>query len=97
MRRIIGQCNQSTFLSIEHLAAIVENPDQLDVNTLSNTQKFAFRFLQMAIRKGISWKMLRKVVKEVLFWGEDDGKITGIQVKFIQKLTPEVKRFKELW
>ena len=98
MRRIVGQCSQKDFAGIEHLAAIVEKPDQLDVTTLSNSQKFAFRFIQVAFRKEIEWREIRKVIKEVLFWGDGDN-VHEIQIKFKQNsaLLKEIETFKELW
>ena len=100
MRKVIGQCSQGDFAAIEHLSDILEEPDKLDVSTLSNTQRFAFQFLQIAIRKGIDWNLMREVVKEVLFWGEGD-KATLIKIRFKQdtnkKFIGKVLTFRDLW
>ena len=96
-RRIVGQCNQSDFANIEHLASTLENPEMLDTSTLTNRQRFAFHFMALTIKKKIPWKMV-KLVNEVLFWGEDET-ISAVEIKFIhdQSKTSEIVKFKELW
>ena len=39
MRRVIGQCTQVDFASIEHLALITEDPEKLDTSTLKKTEE----------------------------------------------------------
>jgi len=99
--RIVGQCNQADFVAIEHLAEITEKPDQLDVSTLSRSQRLAFQFLQVALRRNIHWNLIREVVKEVLFWGEGDT-ANFMQVRFKQRVSDKVfvgkaLQFQELW
>ncbi len=98
MRRIVGQCSQVDFASIEHLALALEKPEMLDTSTLSNRQKFAFQFLEMAQRKHISWKLLQGAVREVLFWG-DDTDVSAIEVKLSRDPTKSktVAEFRRLW
>lgn len=99
MSRIIGQCNQVDFTSIEHLAAITEDPELLDVSTLNRKERLAFIFLSNALRKGISWELLRSVVQEVLFWGEDEDNVEHMEIRL--KRDPlksnEIRKFKLLW
>ena len=97
-RRIVGQCNQADFRAIEHLAVALEKPEMLDTSTLTNRQKFAFTFLDMAQRKHISWKLLRTVVREVLFWG-DDTDVSAIEIKPVRDATKkeQVAEFRRLW
>lgn len=96
-RRIVGQCNQSDFRTIEHLAVTLENPEMLDTSTLTNRQKFAFHFYALTIKRKIPWKML-KLVDEVLFWG-DDKDVSAVEIKFThdQSKLPEIREFKKLW
>ncbi len=98
MRRIVGQCTQVDFASIEHLAFALEKPEMLDTSTLSNRQKFAFQFLEMAQRKHISWKLLQGAVREALFWG-DDTDVSAIEVKLSRDPTKskQVAEFRRLW
>jgi len=98
-RRIVGQCHQSDFADIEHLASVLDSPEMLDTATLTNRQKFAFYFISMARDKGIPWKLLRNVVREVLFWGEHDGKITYTEIKLIRNPSKrdEIQKFRRLW
>ena len=97
-RRILGQCHQADFASIEHLVDALENPEMLDTSTLTNRQKFAFYFLAQTIDKGIPWRLVRSVIQEILFWGEGE-KVAALEIKFA--LDPskrdEVMRFKRLW
>jgi len=97
-RRIVGQCSQADFVSIEHLAIALEKPEMLDTSTLTNRQKFAFHFLDMAQRKHISWKLLRAVIREVLFWG-DDRDVSAIEIKPVRdpKKKDQVAEFRLLW
>ena len=97
-RRIVGQCSQADFRSIEHLAIALEKPEMLDTSTLTNRQKFAFQFLEMAQRKRISWKLLRGVVQEVLFWGGDTD-VSAIEIKCARDPMKKerVAEFKRLW
>jgi len=97
-RRIVGQCSQADFRSIEHLAIALEKPEMLDTSTLTNRQKFAFQFLDMAQRKRISWKLLRAVVREVLFWGNDTD-VSAIEIKCVRDPTKkeEVAELRRLW
>jgi len=67
----------------------------LDVSTLTKNQRYAFLFTEMAMRKGITWSLLRQVIKEVLFWGEGD-KIMGIEIKFIRG-RQDIVKFRQLW
>ena len=39
------------FLSIEHLAVMLEKPEMLDTSTLTNRQKFAFHFLDTMLNR----------------------------------------------
>ena len=98
MRRIVGQCSQADFVSIEHLAIALEKPDLLDTSTLTNRQKFAFHFLEMAQRKNVSWGLVRSVVREVLFWGNDTD-VEAIEVKLVRDKarSKEAAEFKRLW
>jgi len=86
------------FASIEHLAITLEKPDLLDTSTLTNRQKFAFQFLDMAQRKHISWKLLQCVIREVLFWG-DDTDVSAIEIKFVRDSTKskQVAEFRRRW
>jgi len=97
-RRIVGQCGQADFVSIEHLAIALEKPEMLDTSTLTNRQKFAFHFLEMAQRKHISWKLLRAVVREVLFWG-DDTDVSAIEIKPVRDKarSKEAAELRRLW
>ncbi len=92
--RIIGQFHQADLAGIEHLALVVDRPDMLDHSTLSKKQRLAFKFLNKAFKKEIPWALIRNVVKEVLFWGEDD-KVEEIEIRFFHK--PEAEEFKRLW
>jgi len=74
------------FASIEHLALTLQKPELLDTSTLTNRQKFAFHFLEMAQRKHISWKLLQGVIQEVLFWG-DDRDVSAIEIKLVRDPT----------
>ena len=97
MRRVIGQCNQVDFVSIEHLASVTEDLEKLDTSTLTNRQKFAFHFITLTIRKKIPWRML-KLVQEVLFWGVGSN-VSGVEIKFIRDSSKrdEITDFKQLW
>lgn len=96
--RIIGQCNQADFAEIEHLVDSIINPEDLDTSTLKRKQIFAFLFTNEARRKGISWKLLRSVVQEVLFWGEGDY-VRDIEIKFMRDARKhnEILEFRRLW
>ena len=98
MRRIVGQCNQVDFKSIEHLALTLATPEVLDTSTLTNRQKFAFLFLEMAQRKRVSWELLRRAVQEVLFWG-DGTDVSAIEIKFVRDSakSKEIAELKGLW
>lgn len=98
MSRIVGQCSQTDFNSIEHLSLTLEKPELLDTSTLTRRQKFAFHFLSMAQRKNIPWSLLRAVIQLVLFWGDDDN-VSAIEIKFIPDPTKskEVAEFKRRW
>lgn len=97
-RRIVGQCSPADFVSIEHLAIALEKPEMLDTSTLTNRQKFAFHFLDMAQRKSITWGLVRSVVREVLFWG-DDTDVSAIEIKLVRDPTrsKEAAEFRRLW
>jgi hypothetical protein len=95
MRRIIGQCNQATFSSLEHLARVIEEGFELDTSTLSRSQNLACQFCIMCRDKGIPWKLLRSAIREVLFWGEYDDAET-IEIKFLQK-PKSVGEFRSKW
>ncbi|MBA7629524.1 hypothetical protein ES703_37023 [subsurface metagenome] len=99
MRRIVGQCGQSDFSSIEHLASVLNAPEMLDTSTLTNRQKFACYFIVMTRDKDIPWQLVRSVVREVLFWGEDANKITHTEVKLARDRSKlkEVQKFRALW
>jgi hypothetical protein len=98
VRRIIGQCSYTDFASIEHLASVIDNPEQLDGTTLSKSQRLAFRFIYQTQARGISWKLLLEVVQEVLFWGTEEGDISHIEVKLKRRANVEkLKEFKRLW
>lgn len=86
------------FASIEHLAITLEKPEVLDTSTLSNRQKFAFQFLEMAQRKRIPWKLLQGAIREVLFWGNDTD-VSAIEIKFVRDpaKSKEVAEFRRLW
>jgi len=94
-QRIIGQCGQSEFADIDHLVDITDDPSMLDVTTLTESQKFAFRFMTIAFRKGISWSLIRGYVKQVLFWGDGD-KATRIEVKLFRDRHGR-EEFAKLW
>ena len=98
-RRILGQCNQVDFADIEHLVMVLENPEMLDLSTLKKKQEFAFRFVAIAQDKGISWELLREVIREVLFWGENGEKITHIEIRFIKDRSKvrKIREFRGLW
>lgn len=96
LMRIIGQCNRVDFVDIEHLADITEKPEMFDTSTLSTRQRYAFVFLTIALRAGATWDLVRKAVKAVLFWGDEDEKVKKITIKF----TPDdrsVEAFRQLW
>jgi len=97
MRRILGQCGQEDFKSIEHLATVLDSPTMLDTKTLTNRQKFAFYFMAEVIKKKIPLELL-KVVREVLFWGEGE-EVTNIVIKLfrIQKFAKDIEEFKRQW
>ena len=97
MRRIIGQCGQEDFTSIEHMAVTLDDPSMLDTTTLTNRQKYAFHFLSAAQSRKIPWKLL-KVVREVLFW-EEEGRPPMVEVKFFHKpeLKKDLEEFRVLW
>jgi len=94
-RRILGQCNYVDILSIEHLA--LEKPEDIDTYTLTNRMQYGYRFLASVLKRKIPLKML-KLVKEVLFWGTDDG-VTAIEIKFVRDLknADDIEKFNELW
>ena len=96
-QRILGQCHQSDFADIEHLAVTLESPEMLDTSTLTSKQKFAYHFIALTIAKKIPWKML-KLVHEVLFWGVDED-VKAVEIKFVRDdhLRDEVRKFRELW
>ena len=98
MRRIVGQCSRVDFASIEHLALTLQKPELLDTSTLTNRQKLAFQFLELAQRKRISWKLLQGVIREVLFWG-DDTDVSAIELKLVRDRakSKEVAAFRRLW
>lgn len=99
MRRVIGQCHQADFEGVEHLAAALDDPTMLDTSTLTSRQKFAFHFIAVIKDKGISWKLMRSVVSEVLFWGEGGDKITHVEVKLTRDPSRhgKVLEFNKLW
>jgi len=78
---------------------VLDNPEMLDTSTLKRKQKFAFHFVAITQDKGISWGLLREVVWEVLFWGENEEKVTHIEVKFTRDRTKfgKIGEFKRLW
>lgn len=97
--RIVGQFHQSDLESIEHLAQMGEEErDRLvDDGMLTKKQKLAFVFIKETIVRGIDWKLVRSVVKEVLVWSQDgDSEKVDIEIKFFHK-PEEVKEFRELW
>lgn len=97
--RVIGQCNSADFQDIEHLATALVKPEDLDTSTLKRKQTFAFLFVNEARKLGISFKLLRSVVKEVLFWGYEKNDVKDIEIRFIPdpKKYQAIVEFKELW
>jgi len=97
--RVIGQCNSADFTEIEHLAHLLDKPEDLDTSTLRRKQTLAFLFAGEARKAGISWGLLRSVVKEVLFWGHEENKVEATEIKFFPdyKKYKEIVEFKELW
>jgi len=97
-RRIIGQFGHTDLVSIEHLVSVIDNPEQLDTTTLTNKQKYAFIFGAMAAREGISWSLLKEIIKAVLFWGESEDKVSGIEIKMMRNANKDkIKEFRQLW
>lgn len=96
--RIIGQCNRVQFDEIVHLADILDRAEELDTSTFNNKQKIAFRFIGVAFSKGIKWRLLYDVVREVLFWGEGD-EIKRIEIRFTHnpEKRKDIDKFKQLW
>ena len=97
MRRILGQCGQADFKSVEHLIRVLKKPEMLDLSTLTSRQKFALQYYAEILHRKIPLKLL-KVVQEVLFWGEKE-KATHIEVKFFRnrELINDIQEFKRLW
>lgn len=99
-RRILGQCDQSDFAGIEHLACMTDRAEDIDLTTLTSKQRCAFRFICIAFNKGISWDLIRQVVRQVLFWGEGD-EASYISIKFKKCVSKEsedkVLKFTSLW
>ena len=97
-RRVIGQCNRIDFTNIEHLASVIDNPEQLDTSTLTSREKFAFIFLAHTGKKNIPYSLVKEVVKEVIFYGDGDM-VTAIEIKFlhIPSRVSRVLYFRQLW
>lgn len=94
---ILGQCKHMRLSEVEHLMSVLEHPEQLDTTTLTNSQRFAFHLIALAGRIGISFQLMREVVREALFWGDKD-RVTYIQVKFLRHADiNKVREFKRLW
>lgn len=94
--RVIGQCDQSTLLSIKHMASLVEKPEDVDTTTITRSQRFAFIFMSMAFRKNIKWDTIKAAVRLVLFWGYAEGDLEYIEIRFMNN-KQEANKFKELW
>ena len=98
-RRIIEQCSRADFSSIEHLASIIDRPGQLDVSTLSKTQRAAIRFIILTQAKKIPWELVKDTIKAVLFWTRDGEHVMSVEIKWLQtkRNVDKVRRFKSLW
>ncbi len=96
--RIVGQCSMGSFADIEHLVGNVTSPEDIDTKTLKHSQTLAFTFAIEAFKRNIPWKLLREVVREVLFWGDSD-KIHQMEVRFLQdpKKIDKITKFRKLW
>lgn len=93
MRRIVGQCSQVDFRSLEHLGDLIGRGEEVDLTTLSKTQKAAIFVLGYAQKRELPPKLLQ-VLREVLIWGE--GKmIIGFEYKFYRdpKLADDIAKF----
>ena len=99
--KIVGQCNQADFTNLESIITHIEDPKTFDVSSLPKSQEYAFKFYAMAMQKGISWNLMRKVVKEILFWNDDTKPGSRIDVKFKKNknltLTDDINKFRILW
>jgi hypothetical protein len=96
--RIICQCNKADFIEIENMAASLDDPSKFDQNALSKKQKWAFHFIIIAMKHGISWELMRSVVREVLFWGDEEA-AKRLEIRFARDPAKkgEIEEFKTLW
>jgi len=95
VRRILGQFHHTDLTGIEHLIKVLDNPKMLDPSTLTKKQRMALNFISETKDRGIPWKLVMSVVREVLIWGTT-GKPTHIEVKLYPK-SEEVLKFRNLW
>jgi len=72
MRRIIGQCNTSDFVTLSHLSGLMKRGEEVDLTNLTNRQKVAVRVLHHFLKHDIPLKALAKI-REVLVWDMGDG------------------------
>lgn len=73
-RRIVGQCNTSDFMYLEHLSDAMSRGIEPDLTNLTNRQKIAVLVLRHFQQCGVDFKVLLKI-KEVLAWEYDNKKI----------------------
>lgn len=81
MRRIVGQCNTSDFVTLAHLSGLMERGEEVDLTNLTNRQKVAVRVLEHFMNHNIPLKTLSKL-REVLLWDMGDGE-AGLEYKLI--------------
>ena len=70
-RRIIGQCNLADFRHLEHLSALINHGEEIDLANLTNRQKAAVRVLLHLQSCGVPFKVALKI-REVLVWEMPD-------------------------
>ncbi len=72
-RRIIGQCSTKDFHDLEHLSDLVQQqPGQIFMDNLTNTQKAAVRVLCHLQTCGVPFNTALQL-REVLIWEMPDG------------------------
>jgi len=71
-RHIVGQCNTSDFVLLDHLVNFIQRGEEVDLTNLTNRQKMAVHVLHYFNKNEVPFSVLLKI-REVLIWKLDDG------------------------
>ena len=95
-RRTLGECHHTDFLALEHLGDLIVRGEEVDLTTLTKTQRTAVFVLREWQRRKLPYR-LQRVVTMVTVWGEED-KATGLEYTFFQNesMKDDITEFQQL-